>query len=422
MHTIVFEDDAVSRLGDLVAVRPACDLSIGSTSLAEGLAGFGTVTRILRPHLARHLEAVCGRRVPFWGARDPAESPHAASRHGAVVLLANARLVPGRSTLAALRALAESGHEGVVADEGTVLAALVKVGPGGDGPSAIVSRLATAADPADEVLRIVDRAIDLPVRGELRCLATPTDLLDAHEREFEPGLAMRIDSGKYREIRKGLFVAESVEIVEPVVVRGGPVVVEAGATVGPFTCLDGPVWIGERTRVHPHAWLRQGTAAGHDCRIGGEAEASVLEPFSNKPHEGFLGHSHLGSWVNLAAGTITGNLKATYGTVRLRDAEGRTLDTARQFVGAFVGDLVRTAIHTSIACGCSIGPASSVGGDVSGAVPAFATTLHADATTTDAERAFTVLSRMMARRGIAACEADRRLLADLAAARGYSGR
>jgi len=422
MHTIVFEDGNVARLGDLVALRPACDLSIGSTTLAEGLAGFGNVTRVLRPHLARHLEAVSGRRVPFWGSRDPAESPHATSRHGAIVLVANARLVPGRTTLAALRGLVEAGHEGVVADGGTVLAAVVKVGPGDDGPAAIASRLSTAADPAGEVLGIVDHAIDPPIRGELRCLATPADLLDAHEREIEPGLAMRIDSGTYREIRKGLFVAESAEIVEPVVVRSGPVVVGAGATIGPFVCLDGPIWIGERTRVNPHAWLRQGTAAAHDCRIGGETEASVLEPFSNKPHEGFLGHSHLGSWVNLAAGTITGNLKATYGTVRLRDAGGRPLDTGRQFVGAFVGDLVRTAIHTSIACGATIGPAASVGGDVSGAVPAFATTLHPDAATTDAERAFTVLSRMMARRGIAACEADRRLLADLAAHQGYSDR
>ena len=62
-----------------------------------------------------------------------------------------------------------------------------------------------------------------------------------------------------------------------------------------------------------------GTAIGAECRVGGEVEATVMEPFSNKPHDGFLGHSHIGSWVNLAAGTITGNLKATYGPVRLHE-------------------------------------------------------------------------------------------------------
>ena len=37
---------------------------------------------------------------------------------------------------------------------------------------------------------------------------------------------------------------------------------------------------------------------------------------SNKGHDGFVGHSYLGRWVNLGAGTITSNLKNTYGTVR----------------------------------------------------------------------------------------------------------
>jgi glucose-1-phosphate thymidylyltransferase len=123
-------------------------------------------------------------------------------------------------------------------------------------------------------------------------------------------------------------------VADEVVVRHGPVVVGAGAEIGPFVCLDGPLWIGPRTRVNPHAWLRAGTAIGADCRVGGEIEATVMEAFSNKAHDGFLGHSHLGSWVNLAAGTVTSNLKATYGTVRLHehrsDGSRATTDTGRR--------------------------------------------------------------------------------------------
>jgi len=422
MQVIAFEDSAVTGLGPVVALRPACDLAIGSMTLAEGLAGFGGVTRVLRPHLASHLEALAGRRVPFWGSHDLPPAPHAHSRHAAIVLVANARLVPGRTTLAALRSLVEAGREGLVRDGRNVLAALLKVGPEPAAASDLAARLVASGDAAGMLESLATLEIDPPAGLPLRCLATPGDLLDFHEREIEANLALRLDSGRYRTLREGLHVAEGVEVVEPVVVRSGPVVIEAGASIGPFVCFDGPVWIGERTRVNPHAWLRQATAAGHDCRLGGEIEASVLEPFSNKPHHGFLGHSHLGSWVNLAAGTVTSNLKATYGTVRLRDSAGRIEETRRQFVGAFLGDLVRTGINTSIACGSSIWPAASIGGDVSGVIPAFATNLHGGEPTTNCEQAATVLSRMMARRGLAACEADGRLLAKLAAASGYSDR
>jgi glucose-1-phosphate thymidylyltransferase len=422
MQVIAFEDSAVTGLGPVVALRPACDLAIGSMTLAEGLAGFGGVTRVLRPHLASYLQSLAGRRVPFWGSYDPSPAPHAHSRHGAVVLVANARLVPGRATMAALRSIVEAGHEGVVRDGRTVLAAILKVSPEPSAAADLAARLAASGDAAGMLQSLAKVDLEPPAGLPLLCLATPADLLDFHEREIESTLALRLDSGRYRTLREGLHVAEGVEVVEPVVVRSSPVVIEAGASIGPFVCFDGPVWIGERTRVNPHAWLRQATAAGRDCRLGGEIEASVLEPFSNKPHHGFLGHSHLGSWVNLAAGTVTSNLKATYGTVRMRDSAGRVEETGRQFVGAFVGDLVRTGINTSIACGSSIFPAASVGGNVSGAVPAFATNLHGGESTTGCEQAATVLARMMARRGLAACEADGRLLADLAAANGYSDR
>jgi glucose-1-phosphate thymidylyltransferase len=181
-------------------------------------------------------------------------------------------------------------------------------------------------------------------------------------------------------------------------------------------CLDGPLFVGPEARVNPHAWLRAGTVLGMQCRAGGEIEATVMEPFSNKPHDGFLGHSHLGSWVNLAAGTVTSNLKATYGPVRLHelqaDGSRTTVHTGRQFCGASIGDLARTAINTSIPCGARIGVAATVQGSVAESVPAFANNLLGGRST--AEQAATVLGRMMERRGLGLVDADRGLLEVLA--------
>ena len=260
--------------------------------------------------------------------------------------------------------------------------------------------------------------------ARLELIGDARDIIAAHERSLEGMLAVALDGSGYREVRPGLFVGHGAEVADQVVVRRGPVVVAAGSQIGPFVCLDGPVFVGPRARVHPHAWLRAGAVLGTECRAGGEIEATVMEAFSNKPHDGFLGHSHLGSWVNLAAGTITSNLKATYGTVRLheRHADGgrSSVDTGRQFFGALIGDLVRTAINTSIPCGARIGVGATVQGSVADAVGAFTNDLLGGRSSAD--QTATVLGRMMARRGLDMLAADRELLACLADANGVPPR
>jgi glucose-1-phosphate thymidylyltransferase len=413
MNVIIFEDGLVERLGPSVLARPACDLALGGTTLAEALARFGTVQRSIRPHLARHLRALAGSREAVWGGSSATPPPvRPVSTHGAIVLLVNARVVPSRANLLALRTLVEAGHRAVAWHGDTCAAAVVHVdadGTGGDRPfvNAVLDDPLTAA--------AVFEQLDLAAGSvELEMVSQPHDLLGAHERAIEGTLAVEIDSGRHREIRPGLFVAPTATIIDPIVVRQGPVVVDDGAEVGPFVCLDGPIRIGRGARVNPHAWLRAATAVGAACRVGGEVEATVLEAYANKPHEGFLGHSHVGSWVNLAAGTITSNLKATYGTIRLHEPDAgegrRTVDTGRQFFGALVGDFAKTAIGTRIPCGCRIGAAATVGGAVPEWVPPLANLIVPDGVATTAAQAATVLERMMARRGWRLLDADRELL------------
>jgi len=414
MNVFVFEDHVASRLGVLAAARPACDLTIGTATLHDSLAAFGSVHRVLRPHLARYLAALDGRRIALWGGASDRSPPPPASRHGAVALLVNARVVPSRGNLQALRGIVEAGHRTVVHNGAAIAAAVLHLSPAGNGSDdAFVRRLATQGP---DVIRELDVAGVPAADVQLDLLGEAHEIIGAHEHALEGSLAIRLDGGHFREVRPGLFVAAGAEVAAEVAVRHGPVVVEAGAEIGPFVCLDGPLFIGPRARVNPHAWLRAGTVLGAHCRAGGEIEATVMEPFSNKPHDGFLGHSHLGSWVNLAAGTITSNLKATYGPVRLHelqaDGSRTTVHTGRQFFGALIGDLARTAINTSIPCGARIGIAAAVQGSVPELVPAFTNELLGGRST--AEQAAIVLGRMMDRRGLALVDADSALLATLA--------
>lgn len=418
MNVLVFEDRFVERLGVVVAARPACDVTVGSHSLCELLGHLGRVRRAVRPHLARHLAALAGRRIAVWGGPADAQPEPPVSTHGDLALCVNARLVPSRTNLVALRGLVEAGRPCLVRSGAAIAAALLHLdfAPGRADRLAAIAAQGVVADETLADMGLPDRAVPLDLLEQIH------DVVTRHEQSLEDSLAMRIDGGGYAEIRPGLFAAPGASVADWVAVRHGPVVVEAGADVGPFACLDGPTWIGPAARVNPHAWLRAGTAVGRACRVGGEVEASVLEAFSNKPHDGYLGHSHVGSWTNLAAGTITGNLKASYGEVRLHDllpdGSRATIRTGRQFLGALVGDFVKTAVNTSLSCGARIGVAATIGGSPPEFVAAFHNMLVGGpaGSRSSPEQAATILERMMARRGLDMLPADRDLLEALAAA------
>ncbi len=422
MEVYACEDTAVDALGPLVVARPACDLTIGAGSLVEMLGAFGRVHRILRPHLQRYLEALGDSRVPLWGGpREVAQNT--ASLPSTLVLLVNARLIPSRPQLICLRTLLEAGRPGVILAGSTVAAAILQRNDDSADTLNAISQGRQSLDAlADTDLPQFDATLEL--------LQTPADLLTAHEASLAAMLAVTLDSGRYVEYRPGLFLEYLDEptlapkVADEIVVREGPVLIDAAADVGPFCCFDGPVRIGRRTKVHPHSWLGPGTVTGHDCRLGGEVTATVIEPFSNKSHEGFLGHSHLGSWVNLAAGTITGNLKFSYGPVRLRcDETGSPTATGRQFFGSLIGDFTKTAIQTSLPCGGLIGPAATLGGVVASPVPAFTTRLSAaeQGTQTSVDLVATSLARMLSRRDLAFLPADRHLLTAVAQLANASG-
>jgi hypothetical protein len=100
---------------------------------------------------------------------------------------------------------------------------------------------------------------------------------------------------------------------------------------------------------------------GPECRVRGEISTSVFLGFANKSHEGFVGHSVIGHWVNLGAGTTTSNLKNTYGPVRLEIA-GERLETGRLNVGSLIGDHAKTAIGTMLGTGTVISAGANVFG------------------------------------------------------------
>jgi UDP-N-acetylglucosamine diphosphorylase/glucosamine-1-phosphate N-acetyltransferase len=190
-------------------------------------------------------------------------------------------------------------------------------------------------------------------------------------------------------------------------VRGGAVILEQGAYITSGTRLQGPCYVGPGTIILGGSVAN--SAIGPQCRVRGEVSSSVFLGYANKAHDGFVGHSVVGHWANLGAGTITSNLKNTYGNVRLSVGETR-IETERQYLGSLIGDHVKTAIGTMLGTGTVLGAGANVFGDRRPPqhVPAFAWGL--DGARQQLDGFLTVVERVMPRRKVEVDDAIRSML------------
>ena len=159
-----------------------------------------------------------------------------------------------------------------------------------------------------------------------------------------------------------VFVAEQSKIEDFVVLDAskGPIYVGKDVRIKAHSYIEGPTYIGDGSEIH-HAVLR-GSSIGPHCKVGGEVSHSIIQGFTNKAHYGYLGHSFLGEWVNLGAGTTNSNLKNNYGSVRLEDATGHQVETGQMFFGVAMGDHVKAGIGSRFNAGTLVGYGSSLFG------------------------------------------------------------
>jgi UDP-N-acetylglucosamine diphosphorylase/glucosamine-1-phosphate N-acetyltransferase len=192
---------------------------------------------------------------------------------------------------------------------------------------------------------------------------------------------------------------------------GGPVLIGPKVTLRPFSTLVGPCCILDGSIVAERAVIKANTSIGPGCRIGGEVGGTIFQAFSNKAHDGHLGDSIVGEWVNLGAGTDNSNLLNTYGEVTVRLAASRPRErTGRIFCGSFLADHAKLAIGTRLMTGTSVGTgamiASSASPDTTVDRFAWITDSTDDSTTGDGVRRFRlakfldVVRTVMARRGV----------------------
>jgi len=188
-------------------------------------------------------------------------------------------------------------------------------------------------------------------------LANPEELRKDFIAAGNRGIEGKLEEpSALRGSREDVFVAPGA-LVHPMVVidaEEGPVYIDEGAVIHPFTRIEGPAYIGKKS-ILLGAKCREGNTIGPLCRIGGEVEESIIHGHSNKYHDGFLGHAYVGEWVNLGALTTNSDLKNDYSSVEVMLDGRRGIDTGSTKVGSLIGDHTKTSIGTLLNTGAYVG-------------------------------------------------------------------
>ena len=338
MRVCLFEDRA-DQLEPLALTRPIFELRCGLTTLGEkllryfGVSNGGALLRPVLEDLYRQQNPDVAVNDADWLSSDD-------------LILVNGRWLPP--------------------DEGFAMPAMSCVGILGGSVCYVVLRKQTLTSlPFEQLamlLEIWQQTLPTrPVGGRL--IAYPWDLVEQNADEIRRDFAwlppVRESGVRHPPAVVGplghLWIAPSAKI-EPMVVvdtTQGPVVIDDHAVVSAFSRLEGPCYVGPHSQVLG-AKIRGATTIGPHCRVGGEVEASILHGYSNKYHDGFLGHSYVGEWVNLGAGTHNSDLRNDYGEITMT-LHGLPIHTGMNKVGCFLGDHTKTGLGTLLNTGTSVG-------------------------------------------------------------------
>jgi UDP-N-acetylglucosamine diphosphorylase/glucosamine-1-phosphate N-acetyltransferase len=349
VNLCLYEDPDASAFGPHALLRPVFALRCGAFTLIEKLVRAfpeAPLHLMVRPEI----EEVTRALYPTAAVGEPPAQD---------TLFVNARLCMTDDEV--LHFLAASPSEASYMAGNTLFAAKVS------GPRvAHAARHLRAGEPerAFEEIRM-PAEVNAFLAGSAADLIrwSPRQIVQDFRYAFQPETVRgKIDDGAHLLEPRAIHVARGARVMAGAVLNAeeGPILIRENAVIEPLAYIEGPAVIGEQSRIKAGAQIRGGTSIGPVCKIGGEVEASVFQGYANKQHDGFVGHSFVGEWVNLGAGTITSDLKNNYSNVRtFRSAkewlERRGEDSGQRLLGLTVGDFTKTGIGATFPTGATVG-------------------------------------------------------------------
>jgi len=345
MQICIFEDINYTNFEPLMFSRPVYDLVSGITSLKEKiLRSYGKVKYSL--HCRPYLDAIVKKENPGILINKIEEDQ---------CLFINGRLIASDDLIEKLPLT--SAEDKVFVNGETVIAAYLSG-----------KNLEYKKNHLNDLFSVNDFN-GLPVKIlDLQCANYLWDLINLNGQQITNDFNYFINKLKAANNidqlepsvnlinKEKIFIGNNV-VVKPGVVldaSGGPIYIDNDAVIYPNAVLEGPLYVGESSKIKSGATIYENVTISKVCKVGGEVEQSIFMPYSNKQHAGFIGHAYIGSWVNIGADTNCSDLKNNYSRVRikLRDKE---VNSGSQFLGLMIGDHSKSAINTMFNTGSVIG-------------------------------------------------------------------
>lgn len=259
---------------------------------------------------------------------------------------------------------------------------------------------------------------------EVAIITRPWDIFKQNEREISRDIALLQVREISDELRQyNTVFGRQVYATGAVEVRGailnsetGPIFLEEGSEIMEGAVVRGPLAMCNGAALKMGAKVYGATTLGPHCKAGGELNNVVMQGYSNKGHDGFLGNSVIGTWCNLGADTNASNLKNNYSLVRAYSyAENHPVDTGSQFCGLIMGDHAKTGINTMLNTGTVVGFSANVfGADFPPKhIPSFSWGGASGFSRFDLQKALEVARRMMQRRNMPLTEIDEEIFSYL---------
>ncbi len=408
LRLVVFEDDYFSNFLPLAYSRPVYELRVGILTFLDRLLkvlNFKSAFLFTRDYLSK-VEAE--RRAGFH-----VNSPDNIDDDA---LFVNGRLVVNENSMLILERLMRGGSRVVLSEDGSsIIAAKLKRNQALDVLSGSSGGLVTRG-----CFLKLKPAVDFIKTSNISMVCFLWDLIDYNSSlmQFDfnlivqaPGINGDVeDKVAIYGSPNNIYIAGNAKVEGHVSIdaRRGQVFIGDDVEVQGPARIEGPCYIGCKTRILSGARIRGGSSIGDTCRVGGEVEESIFHGYVNMYHVGFIGHSYVGEWVNIGALTVNSDLKNTYGNVKVR-VSNRMVETGKIKVGCFIADHVKTAIGCQIWTGKTVGFASHLYGVIFEDVPSFtiyAKSLGFGAVELYLNSAIKTMFRVYSRRGKAPSEAE----------------
>jgi len=364
MNVCLFEDQGYEALYPLTYLRPTFELRCGLTTLEDKFLselGMEDIYYAVRDSLVPIMTEKKGKdRINNWE-----------ELRGKEILLLNGGWLIQQGDLPSIEGANEAGCKG-----DRVLWVRLSADKTADLNPQRVQELIPAC------LKRCETQKDFP-KADL--ILEPWDLITNNPKAIEADFRLiKATQGESGALSEGVavlgdpsqvWVAASAEL-QPFTLldtRGGPVIIDEKSVVTSFTRIEGPSCLGRGSQTLG-AKVREGTSIGPFCRIGGEVEESIFHAYSNKYHDGFIGHSYVCEWVNLGALCTNSDLKNDYTSVSVYTPDGPK-DTGSAKIGSFIGDHTKTSIGTLLNTGSWVGIMCNLvatGGVLPKFIPSFA--------------------------------------------------